>query len=55
MLGATTVWFMMKTNFPARKIMETHTAVDKLQVIHRDVLKIGPGTKCSPAALFVAV
>ena len=32
---------MMKTNLPARKIMETHTAVDELQVIYRDVLKTG--------------
>lgn len=40
-LGATAVWFMMKTNLPARKIMETHTAVDELQVIYRDVLKSG--------------
>ncbi|MCC6568415.1 MAG: ketopantoate reductase family protein [Anaerolineales bacterium] len=40
-LGATAVWFMMKTNLPARKIMETHTAVDELQVIYRDVLKTG--------------
>lgn len=40
-LGATAVWLMMKTNLPARKIMETHTAVDELQVIYRDVLKTG--------------
>jgi 2-dehydropantoate 2-reductase len=40
-LGAAAVWFMMKTNLPARKIMETHTAVDELQVIYRDVLKTG--------------
>jgi 2-dehydropantoate 2-reductase len=40
-LGATAVWFMMKTNLPARKIMETHTAVDELQVIYRDVLQAG--------------
>ena len=38
---ATAVWFMRKTNLPARKIMETHTAVDELQVIYRDVLKTG--------------
>ena len=30
-LGAAAVWFMMKTNGPARKIMERHTAVDELQ------------------------
>ena len=40
-LGAMAVWFMMKTNKPARKIMETHTAVDELQEIYRDVLKTG--------------
>ena len=40
-LGATVVWFMMKTNLPARKIMETHTAVDETQVIYRDVLRTG--------------
>ena len=34
-------WYMMKSNLPARKIMETHTAVDELQVIYRDVLKTG--------------
>jgi 2-dehydropantoate 2-reductase len=38
-LGATAVWFMMKTNLPARKIMETHTAVDELQQMYRDLLK----------------
>ncbi|MBE7433288.1 MAG: ketopantoate reductase family protein [Anaerolineales bacterium] len=40
-LAAVGVWYMMKTNLPARKIMETHTAVDELQVIYRDVLKSG--------------
>ena len=40
-LGAKAVWFMMKTNLPARKIMETHTAVDETQVIYRDVLRTG--------------
>jgi 2-dehydropantoate 2-reductase len=40
-LGATAVWLMMKTNLPARKIMETHTAVDELQMIYGDVLKTG--------------
>lgn len=40
-LAAAGVWYMMKSNLPARKIMETHTAVDELQVIYRDVLKSG--------------
>lgn len=40
-LGAIVVWMMMKTNGPARKIMETHTAIDELQEIYRDVLKTG--------------
>ncbi len=40
-LGAAAVWFMMKRDLPARKIMETHTAVDELQVIYRDVLSTG--------------
>ena len=40
-LAAVGVWYMMKTNLPARKIMETQTAVDELQVIYRDVLKLG--------------
>jgi hypothetical protein len=40
-LGAVAVWLMMKTNKPARKIMETHTAIDELQEIYRDVLKTG--------------
>jgi 2-dehydropantoate 2-reductase len=40
-LGAMAVWLMMKTDKPARKIMETHTAVDELQEIYRDVLKTG--------------
>ena len=31
----------MKTNLPACKIMETHTAANELQVIYRDVLKTG--------------
>jgi 2-dehydropantoate 2-reductase len=46
-LGATVVWFMMKTNLPARKIMETHTAVNELQEIYRDVLKSGKKMKIS--------
>lgn len=40
-IAAAGVWYMMKSNLPARKIMETHTAVDELQVIYRDVLKTG--------------
>ncbi len=40
-LGAVAVWLMMKTNKPARKIMETHTAIDELQEIYWDVLKTG--------------
>lgn len=40
-LGAIAIWLMMKTNKPARKIMETHTAVDELQQIYWDVLKTG--------------
>ena len=40
-LAAVGFWYMMKSNLPARKIMETHTAVDELQVIYRDVLKTG--------------
>jgi 2-dehydropantoate 2-reductase len=40
-LGAAAVWFMMKTNEPARKIMETHTAVDELQRMYSDLLKTG--------------
>jgi len=37
-LGAVAVWFMMKTNAPARKIMERHTAVDELQRMYHDLL-----------------
>jgi 2-dehydropantoate 2-reductase len=40
-LGAIAVWFMMKTNQPARKIMERHTAVDELQQMYYDVLASG--------------
>jgi 2-dehydropantoate 2-reductase len=40
-LGAAAVWMMMKTNRPARKIMETHTAVDELQRMYQDVLQTG--------------
>ena len=39
--GAAMVWFMMKTNGPARKIMERHTAVDELQRMCYDVLETG--------------
>lgn len=40
-LGAAVVWFMMKTNQPARKIMERHTAVDELQRMYYDLLQTG--------------
>jgi 2-dehydropantoate 2-reductase len=40
-LGAVMVWLMMKTNAPARKIMERHTAVDELQRMYADLLKTG--------------
>ncbi|MCL5996171.1 MAG: hypothetical protein M1546_08950 [Chloroflexi bacterium] len=40
-LGAFVIWLMMKTNEPARKIMETHTAVDELQQMYYDLLKTG--------------
>lgn len=43
--GAAAVWLMMKRNLPARKIMETHTAVDELQVMYRDVLRTGQELK----------
>ena len=38
-LGAAGVWLMMKTNLPARRIMETHTAMDELQEMYRDLEK----------------
>ena len=41
LLGAFLVWLMMKSNKSARKIMETHTAIDELQIIYRDVLDKG--------------
>ena len=44
-LGATAFWFFMKTNLPARKIVETHTAIDELQVMVRDILKSGEKMK----------
>lgn len=37
-LGGLAVWLMMKTNKPARKIMETHTALDELQHMYHDML-----------------
>jgi len=40
-LGAAIIWLMMKTNLPARKIMETHTALDELQRMYWDLLKTG--------------
>lgn len=40
-LGAVAIWAMMKTNLPARRIMETHTAVDELQAIFSDVRTTG--------------
>jgi ketopantoate reductase len=40
-LGAAAIWLRMKADKPARKIMETHTAVDELQAIYRDVLNTG--------------
>jgi len=39
--GAFFVRLMMKSNKPARKLMETHTAIDELQIIYRDVLDKG--------------
>jgi 2-dehydropantoate 2-reductase len=40
-LGASAFWLLMKTNQPARKIVEMHTAIDELQVMYGDVLKAG--------------
>lgn len=40
-LGAIAIWFMMKSNMPTRKIMETHTALDELRAIYSDVLRTG--------------
>ena len=37
-VGALAVWFLMKRDKAARKIMETHTALDDLKAIYRDVL-----------------
>jgi 2-dehydropantoate 2-reductase len=41
LLGAAAVWLMMKTNLPARKIMECHTAVDELQAMISDLYSTG--------------
>ncbi|HVN55950.1 MAG TPA: 2-dehydropantoate 2-reductase N-terminal domain-containing protein [Anaerolineaceae bacterium] len=40
-LGAVMVWFMMKTNLPARKIFTRHTNIDELQHMYYDLLKTG--------------
>jgi 2-dehydropantoate 2-reductase len=45
LLGAIAVWLRMKTNKPARKIMESHTAVDELQRMYLDLLKTGEELK----------
>jgi 2-dehydropantoate 2-reductase len=48
-LGAAAFWMIMKTSLPARKIVETHTAVDELQVMYRDLLQTGEELKvCMP-------
>jgi len=44
-LGASAFWLIMKTNLPARKIVETHTAVDELQVMYHDLLQSGEELK----------
>jgi len=44
-LGASAFWLIMKTSLPARKIVETHTAVDELQVMYNDLLKSGDELK----------
>ena len=41
LIGAMAVWGMMKTNQPARRIFETHNAIDELQSMYRDVLRTG--------------
>lgn len=46
-LGASAFWLIMKTNLMARKIVQTHTAVDELQVMYRDVLNSGEEMKIS--------
>ncbi len=40
-LGAAAFWLIMKTNPLARKIVETHTAIDELQHMCRDLLQTG--------------
>jgi 2-dehydropantoate 2-reductase len=45
LLGAVSVWLMMKTNGPARKIMERHTAMDELQRMVHDLLETGEQLK----------
>jgi hypothetical protein len=40
-LGAIAIWLRMKTNRPARKIMETHTAIDELQRMYHDLKATG--------------
>ena len=44
-LGAVAIWLMMKTNQPARKIFERHTAADELQRMYYDLLKTGEELK----------
>ena len=44
-LGASAFSMNMKTNLMARKIVQTHTALDELQVMYRDVLKSGEEMK----------
>jgi len=44
-LGAFGFWTIMRSNHPARKIVETHTAVDELQRMYMDVLKTGEELK----------
>jgi 2-dehydropantoate 2-reductase len=40
-LGAAMVWVMMKSNQPARKIFERHTAIEELQQMYHDLLESG--------------
>jgi 2-dehydropantoate 2-reductase len=40
-LGAVMVWVMMKTNQPARKIFERHSAMDEVAQMYYDVLETG--------------
>jgi len=40
-LGAISVWLRMKTDRPARKIMETHIAIDELQRMYHDLRATG--------------